>query len=241
MKKLLLADTSEVFCKALLSVLGDGYEGCVCGDGLQAVKMLEEFQPHILVTDLPLPGVDGLSLLRAAAELTNRPALLVAARLYTPFIEAALEQIGVDYIMRKPCDVRCLAERILELSQSEEEPQCIIRPVSGTDALLMELKLNPCRDGYGYLKHIIELYLENPGRSLTKDLYPAAGQAKQTSGLAVERAVRGVIEDAWLCRDEEVWRQYFASDLQGYVPRPTNKEFIVAVAMALGAQQRRWA
>lgn len=241
MKKLLLADTSEVFCNALLSALGDGYEGCICGDGLQAMKMLEEFKPHILVTDLPLPGVDGLSLLRSAAELTNRPALLVASRIYTPFIETALEHIDVDYVMRKPCDVRCLAERILELSKNEEEPECVIHPVTGVDTLLMELKINPCRDGYDHIKRIVEMYQQNPHRSLTKDLYPAAGQSKQASGLAVERAVRSVIEDAWLRRDEAVWRLYFTADHQGYVPRPTNKEFIVAVTMALRSQQRRWA
>lgn len=242
-KKIFVADTSEVFCKTLMSALGADYEGCFCEDGFRAMKMLKEFQPQILVTDMTLPGVDGLTLLRTAAELPNRPVLLVTSRIYTPFIEAALEQIGVDYIMRKPCDIHCLAERILELSRTGQEPQYAICPAVGADALLQALKLNPCRDGYGYLGQIVEMYLQNSHRSLTKDLYPAAGMARHTSGLAVERAIRGVIEDAWIHRDEAVWRQYFAADRQGHVARPTNKEFIVAVAMAMAmqGQQRRWA
>lgn len=240
-KKLLLADTSEVFCKAVLSILGDDYEACACGDGLQAAKMLKEFQPDILVTDLTLPGMDGLGLLRTAAEMTNRPVLLVATRIYTPFAEAAMEQIQVDYVMRKPCDLHCLAERIQELTGCQRQPEVALRPVSNVDGLLVALKINACRDGYGYLKRVIDLYLQNPGRSLTKDLYPTAGQTKQVSGLAVERAMRSVIGDAWLHRDENVWRCYFPTDSQGHVPRPTNKEFIVAVARATSEQQRRWA
>lgn len=241
MKKLLLADASAVFCKALLSALGDGYEARVCSDGLQALHMLEEFHPDVLVADLALSGVDGLALLQAAAEKTNRPALLAASRLNTPFIEAAVTRIGVDYMIIKPCSVECLAERIRDLTGVREQQPVETPPAIELGALLASLNVNAGRSGYGYLVQIIEMYQENPERSLTKDLYPAAGRDNRTSGLAVERAVRSAIEDAWLHCDKAVWRQYFPSGSGNAVIRPTNKAFIATMAMALRGQQRRWA
>lgn len=241
MKKLLLADASAVFCQALVSALGDGYEAHVCTDGLQALKMLEEYRPDVLVTDLALSGVDGLALLQAAAKMTDRPALLATSRLNTPFIEAAVSKIGVDYMIIKPCNIACLAERVRELTGEQGQQETMIHPVSELEALLVALNINAGRSGYGYLKRIIEMYLDNPDRSLTKDLYPAAGRANGANGLAVERAVRGVIETAWINRDEAIWQQYFLAGPHGGVPRPTNKAFIVAVTMALREQRRKWA
>lgn len=241
MKKLLLADASEVFCQALVSALGDGYQVHVCTDGIQAMKMLEQCHPDVLVADLALSGVDGLALLQAAAKMTDRPALLATSRLNTPFIEAAVSRIGVDYMIIKPCDITCLTERIRDLSGDHGQQKTLLHPTSELAALLAALNINAGRSGYGYLMRIIEMYLDDPNRSLTKDLYPAAGRARQTNGLAVERAIRGVIENAWLRRDDTIWKRYFPVDSKGCVARPTNKAFITALAMALRAQKRKWA
>ena len=72
-RKLLVADASPSFCAALSEALGNIYDLRVCGDGIQALVQLQEFQPDILVTDLTLPGLDGVSLLRSAASLPHRP------------------------------------------------------------------------------------------------------------------------------------------------------------------------
>jgi len=238
--KLLVADASAVFSAALVTILGGEYEIRVCQDGLQAVTQLENFCPDVLVADLALTGVDGMTLLRAAAARKSRPALLAITRIASSFVQDMLEKIGVDYLMLKPCDVRCLAERIRELSWREPEaelsPQC-----EDSKEILMRLGLQIGRRGYLYLERIIAMYASDPDRSLTKDLYPTVGRDNRTSALAVERAVRGAIEAAWHNRDEGIWRQYFHTGPQGTVPRPTNRQFIAAVAAALTLQQRKGA
>ena len=88
---------------------------------------------------------------------------------------------------------------------------------------------------------IIELYRRDPGRSLTKDLYPTAGQDYGATGAAVERSVRGVIETAWLKRDVLVWRQYFPTSRFGLLTKPTNRTFIAMVAAVLENMQQRGA
>lgn len=238
LQKLLLADTSPEFCAALGQMLAGEYELRVCRDGLEALELLGEFRPDVLVTDLALPGLDGLSLLRTAAALTHRPALLATTRISTPFIQEVIGQIGVDYMMLKPCDIRSLAERVRDLSQCDGGHVCAPVQRNALSSLLLSLNVPAGRRGYTYLEIVIELYRQDPNRSLTKDLYPTAGRVNQSNGPAVERTIRSVIEDAWKDRDEAVWRLYFPVSRSGMVAKPTNRAFIAAVAAALGIQEQ---
>lgn len=233
MQKILLVDSSREFCESLLTALGRGYEARICKDGLQALEILEQFQPDILVTALALSGLDGLSLLKMAAERPEPPALVATTRLGTPYVQGRMEQLGVAHLFVKPCNLRILAERIRDLTQAK--PQLQLNPYSTAElvTLLRDMNVNMSRRTCKYLISLIELYLEDPHRSLTKELYPAVGSRCDSNGLAVERAVRSLIEDAWSNRDEQLWRRYFPMDRHGVVIKPTNRCFLAAVAMAL--------
>lgn len=240
-RKVLLADTSPEFCAALSRMLAPEFEVWTCADGSEALTVLEKIRPDVLVTDLALPGVDGLSVLRTAAALTKRPAMLAITCYCTPFIQEIISQIGVDYMMLKPCDLRALAERIRDLSQCDGDSAVLPLEQNAINSLLLALGVPPGRRGYVYLEIIIDLYRRDPGRSLTKDLYPCAGRGYQANGPAVERSVRSAIETAWMNRDESVWRRYFPSARFGVVAKPTNRAFIATVAAALELQEQRHA
>lgn len=238
-RKLLVADASASFCSALTEALGGAYELRICHDGLQAIGLLESFRPDVLVTDLALPGLDGISVLKAAASRSRRPALLVTTRFCSPFIESAVSEIGVDYLVFKPCDIRALVERIHDLSQCDSPAALPVRTARSN--ILLTLGVPAGRKGYAYLEEIIELYRLDPGRSLTKDLYPAVGSANRANGVSVERAIRGAIQTAWERRNETVWRLYFTPTRDGLMPRPTNRVFIATVAEVLGMKETRYA
>ena len=237
-RKLLVADASPGFCAALSEMLGCMYELWICNDGAQALEALETFRPDILVTDLTLPGLDGISLLRAAAAYPKCPVRLVTTRYNSPYIEGMIGQLGVDYVMMKPCDIRALADRIHDLSQCGSTVPAVPCQHTGIGNLLWSLGVCAGRKGYPYLTRIIELYQQDPARSLTKDLYPTVGREFGTSGIAVERVIRSAIHTAWEQRDELIWRLYFPVGCGGRVPRPTNRVFIATLAQALGKQQR---
>ena len=238
-RKVLLVDTSPEFCAVLSRMLAAEFEVWTCRDGSEALTMLEKIRPDVLVTDLALPGVDGLSVLRTAAALTNRPAMLATTCYCTPFIQEVISQIGVDYMMLKPCDLKALAERVHDMSQCDGD-SCIL-PLEQTalNSLLLALGVPAGRRGYTYLEIIIELYRRDPGRSLTKDLYPTAGRGYQANGPAVERSIRSAIETAWMNRDETIWRRYFPAARFGMVAKPTNRAFIATVAAALEIQEQQ--
>lgn len=240
-RKLLVADASPSFCVALSELLGSMYELRICHDGLQALSLLHSFRPDILVTDLALPGLDGISLLRSAADCAKQPVRLVTTRFCSPYIEGMISQLGVDYMVMKPCDIRALAERIDDLSSQG----CNVLsagnfcPVSTN--ILLTLGVNAGRKGYTYLEQIIELFRRDPGRSLTKDLYPTVGRNNRAAAAAVERAIRGVIQTAWNNRDEAIWRLYFTPGRGGIVARPTNRAFIATIAQVMAQQEQRQA
>lgn len=237
-RKLLVADASPSFCAALSETLGCMYELRVCHDGVQALGLLETFRPDILVTDLALPGLDGISLLRAAAAYPKCPVRLVTTRYNSPYIEGMIGQLGVDYVMMKPCDMQALAEHIHDLSQCGSTVAAAPCRCTGVGNLLLSLSVPAGRKGYPYLVRIIELYQQDPGRSLTKDLYPTVGREFGTNRIAVERVIRSAIHTAWEQRDEPIWRRYFPVGCGGRVPRPTNRAFIATLAQALGRQKQ---
>lgn len=238
-RKLLIADASASFCSALTEALGGAYELRICHDGLQALGLLETFRPDMLITDLALPGLDGISVLKAAAAGSRRPAMLVTTRFCSSFIESAVGEIGVDYLVFKPCDIRALVERIHDLSQCASPAPTAIPVRTVWSNILLTLGVPAGRKGYTYLEEIIELYRQDPGRSLTKELYPAVGNANRTNGVSVERAIRGAIQTAWEQRNETIWRLYFTPTRDGLMPRPTNRMFIATLAEAIGREEKR--
>ena len=71
---------------------------------------------------------------------------------------------------------------------------------------------------------------ENPNQSITKELYPNVAKICGGTSGRVEKAIRNVIHDAWLRRDERNWAILFPPDRQGRVSVPTNSEFITRIA-----------
>lgn len=234
-KRVLIADASAAFSCALSERLAGAFELRVCTDGLRAREQLDAFCPDVLVVDLTLPGLDGMSVLKAAGAREKRPAMLALTRFSSPYIENALGDLGVDYLMYKPCDMTALTERIFDLSGSGA-----VEPLICTDTavrnVLTALGITVSRKGYVCVVDALELMRDDAGLSMTKELYPMIAKRQRCSAASVERAIRGAIEAAWLKRDERIWRMYFTPCREGFVPRPTNAAFLRTLAGRLSQQ-----
>ena len=89
----MIADNQEEFCAGLTGALqrADGFQ--VLGtafDGEQAVRMVLERKPDILVLDLMLPKKDGLAVLKAINALHPRPAILATSGFITEYVASAV-------------------------------------------------------------------------------------------------------------------------------------------------------
>lgn len=232
--KLLIADGNEEFRLGLAQALQGAYYVRCCQTGKEALELLRSYSPDVLVLDLMLPELDGISLLQAAVCAGIRPMVLATTPFLNPYVLETAEKLGVGYMMRKPCDIRATVARISDLSQ-RLLPPLISQPEPRTHVsnLLLSLGIPTKLHGYAYLREAILLMAKDPGQSITKELYPKVSTLCHCDPKHVERSSRNAIESAWTHRDDRVWQLYFPPGPDGTIPRPSNGAFISRLADSL--------
>lgn len=231
--KLLIAEGDEAYRTDLEALFCQRCVVRVCSDGSEALRLLSEFEPDILVVDLMLQKTDGISLIQALRKMDMRPKILALTSFSSAYVTAWLQKLEVDYVMTKPCDLEAVDGRIqdfVDLIQGEPAAPERNRSLSNE---LMRLGFEPKLSGYRYLMAAIPRYAENPTQSITKELYPMVGESK-----LIERSIRSAIEKAWQQGDEAIWREYFPCGADGSVPRPSNGTFIARLAQKLVLPQK---
>ena len=85
---------------------------------------------------------------------------------------------------------------------------------------------------YHYLREAICLTIEDMElvSSITKLLYPEIAKRFHSTNDKVERAIRSVIEVGWQRGNEDVFEEILGYSRVHCKERPTNSEFIVAIA-----------
>jgi DNA-binding NtrC family response regulator len=98
----LLADDEKSIAITLRDDLADaGHKVTVVGDGREALAELKAHSHDLLITDIRMPGMDGISLLKAARTLDPAPEVIVITGHGT--IESAVEAIrhgAYDYVLK---------------------------------------------------------------------------------------------------------------------------------------------
>lgn len=229
--KLLIADSSEEFRAALVEALCATFCVRECADGREVMQAIRNFEPDLLMLDLMLPGKDGISILQETSAAGYTPAVLATSRFVSDYVLDAAAQLGVAYVLRKPCDLKAAVDRIADMGL-RLEPTGNAGPVHRGDhaGMLFALGVPAKLSGYNYLRIGIPLAAKQPDQSVTKELYPRIAAQFVCDPKNVERSIRSAITAAWLNRDERIWRLYFPPDAAGNVAKPTNAEFIKRLA-----------
>lgn len=118
-----------------------GYSVVAAEDGKQALDMVDQYQPHLVVTDITMPQMDGYELVR---QVRRRPAfrllpvIFLTARTNT---EERIRgyQLGCDVYLPKPFDLEELGaviRNLLERSQMiQSEWRLRMQPTDTPDAI----------------------------------------------------------------------------------------------------------
>ena len=243
----LIADSSEEFCSALTAALhrAGGFQLMgTATDGEQAIRMTVSQKPDILVLDLMLPKKDGISILKAIAGAERLPAILATSGFVSPFVANAAANLGVRYLMQKPCDMDELVDRLEEIRGDDRRVQ--ERPTNKTSiesmvtGIIHEIGVPAHIKGYQYLREAIILAVEDMDviNAITKVLYPQVAKTFQTTPSRVERAIRHAIEVAWDRGDLDTLQRFFGYTVSNTKGKPTNSEFIALIADKLQLQLR---
>lgn len=251
--KVMLADPNDDF-RALLAQAIAGEEGlelaASTGDGLEALRLLRESRPDVLLLDLVLPGLDGMELLRRMPESGVEPSVLVVSSFFNEKTIAEAAMLGAYYFIPKPCDVEALLSRV---RQSMELPATLApyeppeRPGNSEMELeaavtdvIHEIGVPAHIKGYQYLREAIIITVRDMDviNAVTKVLYPAVAKKFGTTPSRVERAIRHAIEVAWDRGDLETLQKFFGYTVSNIKGKPTNSEFIAMIADCLSLRRK---
>jgi DNA-binding NtrC family response regulator len=128
------AATREVFGELLQRW---GYDVEQTGDGHDALKLITERHPDVIISDLVMPKLDGLALTRALREESpDTPVIIITGK---GTIDAAVEAVreGVFDFVEKPLDparLKVILQRALEKRQTEHEMQVLRRRLGQVDS-----------------------------------------------------------------------------------------------------------
>lgn len=104
----------------------EGYRVTACADAESALQVLTEDSPALLVSDLRLPGADGLSLLPALRQCDSPPAVLIITAFGSVQQAVKALQSGADDFLTKPLEMDhflLTVTRLLENRQLRNEVQ----------------------------------------------------------------------------------------------------------------------
>lgn len=232
--KLLIADGNEEFRTELETALQSTYFVRTCCTGGEALSLLRSFGPDILVLNLMLPEIDGITLLEESARMGIRPMVLATTAYQNPYILDSINRLGVDYIMMRPCRIPATVARIRDLSHRLNPPELSAPdPKAQVSNLLLSLGIPTRLKGYNQLREAILLMAKNPEMAITKELYPAVAAVCGGDKDHVERTIRSAIGIGWKNRDAQIWQVYFPPGPGGSCKRPSNGTFITRMAESL--------
>jgi len=142
-------------------------------DGEAAVRAIQDLHPRLVVLDLMLPGIDGLTIIREARELGDTPILVVSARGSTGDRIVGLTEGADDYLPKpfSPAELVVRVHAILRRVEGGRDGRRRLR--------MADLELDPARDRVtvggreidmsALERRMLWALMEADGRTMTRD------------------------------------------------------------------------
>jgi two-component system, NtrC family, nitrogen regulation response regulator NtrX len=149
-KTVLIVDDEKSICQSLGSILTDeGYEVLTAASGEEALKVVKEELPSLVILDIWLPGIDGIETLKTIkAQYPQIRVIMISGH---GTIETAVKatKLGAFDFFEKPLSMEkviLIVNHVFELINLEEENKLLKQKISqdyeltGNSAPILELK-----------------------------------------------------------------------------------------------------
>lgn len=260
--KILIADDNRDFCSILseyLSMQPDFEVVGIAKDGLEAVDMIVDTYPDIIILDIIMPHLDGLGVLERLNEmnLEKVPKIIVLSAVGQDKITQKALTLGAEYYVVKPFDMEVFSKRIREcfgisMNDSTEKRTLLHSKSTGLvntqvpnlesaiTNIIHEIGVPAHIKGYMYLREAITMVVNNIEllSAVTKELYPSIARKFNTTSSRVERAIRHAIEVAWGRGRVDTINNLFGYTVHNDKGKPTNSEFIAMIADKLRLEMK---
>lgn len=240
--RILIADDNRDFCETLKEFLQqqDCFElAGVAFNGMEALDMIEQEKPDVVILDIIMPHLDGIGVLEKLASglVGHRPKVIMLTAFGQENITQRAVELGADYYVLKPFDFAVLGTRIRQLADGVKvQPYVSAVKERNLDVavtnIIHEMGVPAHIKGYHYLRDAILMVINeiNLLGAVTKELYPMIAQKYHTTPSRVERAIRHAIELAWDRGNVEMMNKFFGYTINLERGKPTNSEFIAMIA-----------
>ncbi len=244
----LIADDNKAFSDGVANYLRGQKEFNVVGcayDGEEALGMILETKPDIVLLDIIMPKRDGLSVLKRLQEirLDKTPAVITVSVTESAWITESATRLGAKYFLLKPQSNEAIADTLKAFANVPKSVQKAAFAQDTASAkkvdleslvtgFIHELGVPAHIKGYQYIRTAIMMVVDNMEllNYITKQLYPAIAKKYGTTSSRVERAIRHSIEVAWNRGKPETMDEIFGYTIDNGKGKPTNSEFIAMVA-----------
>lgn len=255
---IMIADDNQDFSRTLSAYLGSQEDMEVIGiarDGNEAIEMLKNTTPDVILLDVIMPHLDGLGVLEKVNEMKkeNKPMCIMLSAVGQDKVTQQAINLGAEYYVVKPFDIELLIKRIRDLKfykpnnnnsfigreiktqyiataknndKSEDNLEALVTN------LIHEVGVPAHIKGYQYLREAIMMVVKDIDviNQITKSLYPQIAHKYSTTPSRVERAIRHAIEVAWGRGQQEAVENIFGYTISAAKGKPTNSEFIAMIA-----------
>jgi CheY-like chemotaxis protein len=120
--KLLLVDDEREFVNALSERLETRQmHPAIAYNGRQALQMVADDEPDVMVLDLKMPGIDGMEVLRRVKRTNPRTEVIILTGHGSSADEKLATELGAFAYLRKPVDIEILTETMKAAYRKVEE------------------------------------------------------------------------------------------------------------------------
>lgn len=256
--KVLIAEDNPRIAAQIENILQEDPEICIVGraeDGVEAIGMIDETEPDVLLLDLIMPKLDGLGVLERLSRRTeteNRPEVIVVSGIAQERITETAFNLGAAYYILKPFDSEMIlshvqqfkpgAKKFIAAPEEHRRSDELARYNLESDVtnIIHEIGVPAHIKGYQYLRDAIMMSVDDSEmlNSITKILYPSIAKQHGTTPSRVERAIRHAIEVAWSRGKVDTIDELFGYTVHNGKGKPTNSEFVALIADKIRLEQK---
>lgn len=184
----------------------DDFEICaIAHDGLHALQLLSTIRPDIVLTDLLLPRLDGLCMIRQICAMPNPPIVICQSDFHSRDSIEAVRRSGASHFILKPVSTDVLVvilREYLSIRQSKHAQSGAQKDSTDYNQhrlrvhqILHDFGFSPRYCGSSYIAESVLLALRTPSilQNMSGGLYRQLSENMHTTPSRIERSIRTAI------------------------------------------------
>lgn len=157
-QRILIVDDDENIAELIsLYLTKECFETQIAYDGESALKLVDSFNPSLILLDIMLPGIDGYGVCREIRATKNTPIIMLSAK-GEVFDKVLGLELGADDYMEKPFDTKELVARVKAVLRRSKPTAVVTEQKEDVKEVFYDdLKINLTNYSVEYMGNFVEM------------------------------------------------------------------------------------